>query len=338
MEKYGKVIGKAYSDFAHYLWDSIVHPGWDKFFWWTVLLSAFFFALELLRPWRKAQPRFRKDFWLDLFYIAFNFFLFSLLAWSAGQALLGQLFNDFIGLFGLQNIVAFHVHRLPVWAYSLVLFMVGDFVSWNVHRMLHRVPWMWELHKVHHSVEQMGFAAHIRYHWMENVIYWACRFLPFAVLGADLSQIFAVHVLNLAWGHFNHANITVQPRVTGTILGLLLGLGLASLYAQVWWMWLAFPAAGIGVFGLVLGKWMRYLFNSPEMHLWHHAEEWPTDRPHGINFGITLAIWDYLWGTGRLPRVDADVKLGFAGLERFPKGFLGQLVHGLAPKSPDRRE
>ncbi len=258
MEKYLGIIGKSYHEYADYLWHDILHPSFHSFFWWTIILSLFFFGLEALRPWRKEQSLFRTDFWLDLFYVFFNLFLFSLIVWAAGQQILTQLFDDFIGLFGLDNIVAFEVHKLPVWAYYLILFLVGDFVSWNVHRILHRIDWMWEFHKVHHSVAQMGFAAHVRYHWMENLIYWVFRFLPFAILGADMSQIFAIHVFNVAFGHFNHVNATVNPRVTGTVLGALLGLGISSLYAQDWWMWPVWIGSGVLLFGIVLGKYMRY--------------------------------------------------------------------------------
>ncbi len=332
MEKYFKVISEAYVSFSTYLWQDLTHPSFHSFFWWTIALSVFFFGLEILSPWRKGQAVFREDFWLDLFYVFFNFFLFSLVVWYAGQQVLTEIFGDFIGLFGLENIVAYNVHQLPVWAFYIILFLVGDFVSWNVHRMLHRVPWMWEFHKVHHSVEQMGFAAHVRYHWMENLIYWAVRFLPFAILGADMNQIFAIHVLNVAWGHFNHTNITVNPRVSGTIFGVLAGLGIASLYATAPWMWAAWIAGGGVVFGLILGKYMRMIFNSPEMHLWHHAWDIPEGYRYGINFGITLSIWDYIFGTAKVPKIDGEVKLGFEHLEEFPTGFVGQALYGLGKR------
>ena len=85
---------------------------------------------------------------------------------------------------------------------------------------------------------------------------------------------------------------------------------------------------GVLVFGLILGKYMRHIFNSPEMHLWHHAWDIPASHPNGMNFGITLAIWDYIFGTAVVPKIDGSVKLGFDHLEEFPKGFLGQSIYG----------
>jgi AraC-like DNA-binding protein len=68
----------------------------------------------------------------------------------------------------------------------LLLFLVRDFVQWNVHRLLHRAPRLWEFHKVHHSVQQMGFAAHLRYHFMENIVYRTLEYIP---LESHLQQI-----------------------------------------------------------------------------------------------------------------------------------------------------
>lgn len=332
MNQYLQVAEQAWSNYANYLWNDILHPGIHSFFWWVILLSFFFFTLEMIKPWRTAQPRFRKDFWLDLFYMFFNFFLFSLIIWQAAQNVLVDLFNSGLASIGVQNIVMLQLDKLPVWAYYLLLFVVGDFISWWVHRMLHYVPFMWRWHQVHHSVEEMGFAAHVRYHWMENVVYWTFRYIPLTMLGADLVDIFGIHVLNVAWGHFNHANITVAPRITGGILGLVVGLffswalELSVLYAAIG----SVLSVLIGAF--ILGRYMRVLFNSPEMHIWHHSLELPPDKPHGINYGLTLAIWDYIFGTAHLPHDGRDIALGFTKLEAFPKTFFGQLFYGLLPR------
>ena len=115
----------------------------------------------------------------------------------------------------------------PMWAVLLLGFVVRDFVQWWTHRLLHKVSWLWEFHKVHHSVEQMGFAAHLRYHWMETIVYRTIEYLPLALLGIGLYDFFIIHIFTLAVGHYNHSNITVSGRVTGGIIGFFLGLLIA---------------------------------------------------------------------------------------------------------------
>ncbi|MDZ4704830.1 MAG: hypothetical protein SH848_12920, partial [Saprospiraceae bacterium] len=72
----------------------MTNPNWHNYFYWLLLVSAFFFVLELLAPWRKNQPKFRKDFWLDFFYMFFNFFVFSLVIYSAVSSVFVNLLND----------------------------------------------------------------------------------------------------------------------------------------------------------------------------------------------------------------------------------------------------
>ena len=80
----------------------------------------------------------------------------------------------------------------------------------------------------------------------------------------------------------------------------------------------------------VLGPFMKYLFNSPEMHIWHHAKELPKGYKYGINYGITLAIWDYIFGTASIPDEGRDISLGFPGIEEFPEHFIQQNLRGFS--------
>lgn len=286
MEKYWKVFVDGYTGYARYFWNEITHPGIQNYFYWLIGVSLFFFLLEILKPWRTNQARFRKDFWLDFFYMFFNFFLFSLIIYNAASDVVVNLFNDFLASFEINNLVAFEVMKWPTWSHLLLGFIVRDFVQWWVHRLLHRVPRLWEFHKVHHSVEQMGFAAHLRYHWMENVVYRTIEYIPLALIGIGLRDFFIIHIFTLAVGHFNHSN-----------------------------------------FKIPLGP-LKYLFNNPQMHIWHHAMDLPKERPYGVNFGITLSIWDYIFKTNYIPHDGRDIKLGFSDLDKFPKSFWKQLVHG----------
>jgi sterol desaturase/sphingolipid hydroxylase (fatty acid hydroxylase superfamily) len=335
--KYWDSFVNGYWGYANYLWNEITHPHWHNYFYWLLLVSLFFFAVEWITPWRKDQPKFRKDFWMDFFYMFFNFFLFSLIIYNAASNVIVDLFND-----GIKALTGFNLQAsnplsgAPMWVILLVGFVVRDFIQWWVHRLLHSNSTLWEFHKVHHSVEQMGFAAHLRYHWMENVVYRTIEYIPLALLGVGLYDFFIIHIFTLAIGHYNHSNITVPGYVTGGILGMLIGIAIASsafdinILPQPSLVNVSLVLVGTTVFGsVILGPIMKKLFNSPEMHIWHHAHDMPETHPNGINFGLSLAIWDYIWGTAHIPYEGRDIKLGFPGVEEFPHDFIGQNLHGI---------
>lgn len=290
MEKYTKIIADSFSGYYNYLINEITNPSWNSYFYWLLWVSLFVFSLEIILPWREKQPILRKGFWLDTFYIFFNFFLFSLIGYNALSNVGVELFNDFLGLFGIENIVAFKVDDLPVWSQLLIMFIIADFIQWNVHRMLHRVPWMWEFHKIHHSVKEMGFAAQFRFHFMETIIYKSAQYIPLAMIGFGIQEFFIVHMFSVAVGHLNHANLN--------------------------WNY--------GYFG--------YILNNPRMHIWHHSKELPEQHPYGMNFGLSLSIWDYLFGTAYIPKNGRDITLGFDHDEEVPRSFWGQLLYPFKKK------
>jgi sterol desaturase/sphingolipid hydroxylase (fatty acid hydroxylase superfamily) len=148
-------IQESYIGYWNYLKNEILFsyqykPWYENYFYGLVFLSLFTWSLEILFPWRKNQALFRKDFWLDLFYVFFNFFLFSLVLYNALSNVGVALWNQILQAFGLTNMVAIQLYEFPKWVQYVIIFIIADFIQWNVHRMLHRVPWMWKFHKVHH--------------------------------------------------------------------------------------------------------------------------------------------------------------------------------------------
>jgi sterol desaturase/sphingolipid hydroxylase (fatty acid hydroxylase superfamily) len=285
MDKYLRIITEAYSGYWQFLVGQMLHPSWHNYFYWLVGASVLIYVLELLFPWRKNQQTIRENFWIDAFYLFWNYFLFSLVIYNALSSVFVQLFNDFLGLFGVTNLMAIYVGNLPAWVQLLILFVIRDFMQWNIHRLLHRTPWMWEFHKVHHSTEVMGFAALMRYHFMENIIYRSLEYLPLAMMGFSISDFFIVHIFTLVVGQFGHSNLYIN-----------------------------------------IGP-LKYILNGPQMHLWHHAKELPPSHPLGINFGITLSVWDYLFKTNYQPFDDENLPVGLPKGEAMPSNFLGQMLH-----------
>lgn len=345
MSKYLDIFWDAYTGYAGYLWNEISNPHLKNYFYWLIVVSLFFFVLEVVIPWRKKQAILRKDFWLDAFYMFFNFFLFSLIIYNAASDVVVNLFNDGIKLisggFDLQALNP--MNNWPIWSILFIGFVVRDFVQWWIHRLLHKSDTLWKFHQVHHSVEEMGFAAHLRYHWMENVVYRTLEYIPLALLGIGLHDFFIIHIFTLAWGHYNHSNITIDKRITGGILGAFVGVILSQnlLDLQLFllplslWQSIVFVAASSLMGATVLGPVMKYLFNSPEMHIWHHSYDLPEDRKYGINFGLTLAVWDYIFGTAYIPESGRDIRLGFPGVEEFPQDFVQQNTLGFINKNYD---
>ena len=286
MEKYITAFINEFTSTLNWTLDSILFkvPWYNNYFWGLIVISLVVWLLEIIFPWRKNQSSIRKDFWMDAFYMFFNFFIFSILI-SGDYKALGLLFNE-IGI-TTKSLAVFNISNWPIGFQLVVFFVILDFVQWLTHVLLHKYEVLWRFHKVHHSVKEMGFAAHLRYHWMENILYKPLKTLGVMVLGGfEPEQAYIVHFIAITIGHLNHANI----RIT----------------------WGPF----------------KYILNNSVMHLYHHMKVLPENKPKGINFGISLSIWDFLFKTSYVPNDNGEIELGFSNEENFPKGFFGHLFTG----------
>jgi sterol desaturase/sphingolipid hydroxylase (fatty acid hydroxylase superfamily) len=218
----------------------------------------------------------------------FNFFLLNLIVLIALSNAAELLFNDLLNIVAVSiaDFTLLEINTLPFFARIFLFFIVVDFVQWWTHRLLHKFKFLWNFHKVHHSVKQMGFAAHLRYHWMEPVIYNSLRYIPLAIIGGfSAKDVALVHFFNITIGHLNHANIN--------------------------WDY----------------GWLKYILNNPKMHIWHHSKDLPEERKQGVNFGLTLSIWDYIFKTNYIPHSGRDIEIGFDDDENFPKSFIQQELY-----------
>jgi sterol desaturase/sphingolipid hydroxylase (fatty acid hydroxylase superfamily) len=173
---------------------------------WLIAITAALVILERLFPWRK-QPMLRPGWLRDLGFLAVNGHFFGAL--TAG--LNGWLALEATRLLQRTGVRldASPVSSWPLWGQFAVLLLVSDFLQWCVHNLLHRVPWLWTFHKVHHSIHVMDFIGNFRFHWMEIIVYKTAQWLPLALLGASGEAAFWVAVFSTFWGDLNHANLDV---------------------------------------------------------------------------------------------------------------------------------
>ena len=209
--EYLELFFNAFLGTVQWTWKSICFevPWTRNYFWSLIVISLIVWTVELVFPWRKQQSAFRKDFFLDGFYIFFNFFVFSMFISGIYKIITKlaieefQIYPNAIALVNLSNFSS--------GIQLLLFFVVLDFVQWLTHILLHRYPFLWKFHKVHHSVKEMGFAAHLRYHWMENILYKPFKVIALMLLGGfEPEQAFIIHFIAISIGHLNHANVKLD--------------------------------------------------------------------------------------------------------------------------------
>lgn len=260
-------------------------PYSENYFWGLILISLVVWIFEIIFPWRKSQKIFRKGFWIDIIYMFFNFFLFSIIIVGFYEAFNKLLFD----LFGIasNSIALIELSTFSQISQLIIFFITLDFFQWLTHIMMHRFDFLWKFHKVHHSVKEMGFAAHFHYHWMENILYKPLKVFAVMLIGGfEPEQAYLIHFLTITIGHLNHSNIKLS-------------------------------------YGA-----LKYIFNNPIMHLHHHASSSSNNFKMGVNFAISLSIWDYIFKTNYIPNENGNTKLGYQGDQLMAKSFIGQLFYG----------
>lgn len=260
-------------------------PYRENYFWGLILISLVVWIFEIIFPWRKSQKIFRKGFWIDIIYMFFNFFLFSIIIVGFYEAFNKLLFD----LFGIasNSIALIDLSTFSQISQLIIFFITLDFFQWLTHIMMHRFDFLWKFHKVHHSVKEMGFAAHFHYHWMENILYKPLKVFAVMLIGGfEPEQAYLIHFLTITIGHLNHSNIKLS-------------------YGP-----------------------LKYIFNNPIMHLHHHASSSSNNFKTGVNFAISLSIWDYIFKTNYIPNENGNTKLGYEGDQLMAKSFIGQLFYG----------
>ncbi|NIP25103.1 hypothetical protein GWN42_14605, partial [candidate division KSB1 bacterium] len=235
-------------------------PVYLQYYFWLVAVSLFVFLLERLAPWRREQKVFRKQFWQDLFWLTFNgHYLGLLLALVTGKLILWL--NDYLHAAGLPVPEELALMTgAPLWLQFITFFLLKDFLEWNIHRLLHIVPWLWEFHKLHHSIEELDWIGNFRFHWGEVVVYKTLSYLPLVVLGVDGTVILIIAVIGTLMQDLNHANLPFDYGPLKYILN--------SPKMHVWHHDVEMHGKGGQNFGIVLSVW-DWLFGTVY---------WPADQ------------------------------------------------------------
>ena len=113
-----------------------------------------------------------------------------------------------IAAFGAANGWGLLNHfQVPFWIALAVGVIAMDFVIWLQHVMVHAVPALWRLHRVHHADLDYDVTTGARFHPIEIALSMLIKFATITVLGPPVLAVVIFEVLLNATAMFNHGNI-----------------------------------------------------------------------------------------------------------------------------------
>jgi sterol desaturase/sphingolipid hydroxylase (fatty acid hydroxylase superfamily) len=176
------------------------------------------------------------------------------------------------GASGLARLFGSSPHLEPGFlvgaAATLILALAADFAVFYFHVLQHRVPVLWELHKVHHSAEVLTPVTGLRMHPIAEILKLQFIAICVGLTGSVFLYLYAQSAMEITFLGIN-AVIFLWHALLGDLLT----------HTHVW---------------IMLPRGLREIFYSPALHLIHHS----ADPKHaGKNLGFCFSLWDRLAGT-----------------------------------------
>jgi len=208
-----------------------------------IRLVAFGTVFALMAAWEVRAPRRRlarskpQRWGNNLALVALNSIVARLVfpAGAVGAALFAEQ----------QGWGLLHVVEWPLLLEGLLAIVALDFVIWTQHVLVHAVPTLWRLHRVHHADPDYDLTTGARFHPLEILLSLAIKGGAIFLLGPAAVAVLIFEVLLNATSMFNHGNIRLPP---------------------------------------ALDRYLRLVLVTPDMHRVHHSvEDDETNSNFGFN-------------------------------------------------------
>ncbi len=139
---------------------------------------------------------------------------FSMIGCSWGLiyvvTLLVPLQGAYWNQYSLNLLDVFALNDPIKWIASLV---VLDFVIYWQHRLLHEVPFLWRLHKAHHTDPQLDTSSAVRFHPFEIIFSMLIKTGAVLVFGIPISALIVFEIILNAVALFHHSNIEIPSNL-----------------------------------------------------------------------------------------------------------------------------
>lgn len=137
--------------------------------------------------------------------------------------------------YGLFNIIKINANwnifiNIILFIFSILIL---DFILYAQHFATHRVPFLWKLHRVHHTDIGFDTTTALRFHPIEILFSFFIKMMAIFVLGISSESIITFEIILNLSAMFNHSNFSLPTK---------------------------------------LEKWFRYILVTPDMHRIHHSK------------------------------------------------------------------
>jgi sterol desaturase/sphingolipid hydroxylase (fatty acid hydroxylase superfamily) len=273
---------------------AILQDLYETFFGASLVIAPGYLLLAVAAAWLVYRGRrMSGGFWRwlvpkDIYLHQSHLIDIQLFAISRGFAAFGIL-----GALTLTTVIAAFVARImptPILApqslgpvmLALILWVPTDFANYWMHRFYHRWSAIWPLHAVHHSAEVLTPFTTYRQHPVGIVV---STLVQSAIIGG---------VQGVLVGALSPETAVAQIAGINACFVLANGALAALHHSHVW---------------LSYGPVLERLIISPAQHQIHHS----CDPAHyGKNFGNSLAVWDWVFGTLYIVRGNETLTFGLA--------------------------
>ncbi|WP_417560927.1 sterol desaturase family protein [Marinomonas sp.] len=174
----------------------------------TVRISAFVLVFSSLLFWQWYWPRGVLFQWRQRWCHNLSLLVIGSISVRVIQPLLLSL----VAL-SSQNFGLFWVLNLPFWAVFLSSILLLDCLIYWQHRLFHRIPFLWCIHRVHHSDPELDVSSAVRFHPIEIILSLFIKALAVWLLGIPVEAVLVFDILLNASAMFNHTNARLPVNI-----------------------------------------------------------------------------------------------------------------------------
>ena len=112
-----------------------------------------------------------------------------------------------------NNIGIFHFIWVPEIIWGIIAFILLDMIIYGEHVLFHKIPFLWKIHKVHHSDLDLDFSSGLRFHFFESILSVITKILVVLLLWAPVLAVVLFEIILNFSAMFNHSNFNLPKKL-----------------------------------------------------------------------------------------------------------------------------